>query len=188
MKDKYINFNEKRMFIFSELVKRYWNGSLKNATDLAVLADEIKFKYGFNDSEMPFIKDHIRVAMGLDPKGDDNFSDELDVIKGIKEISQPMVAKLKGPCEHCSTDACECMEVGKYETQMYIRKNESVISNHMCLDCGYSAPDCDFGAVAEKIEFIPVIDLLKNETTPVFAVVAPAIVGQFGDNVSMGML
>jgi iron only hydrogenase large subunit-like protein len=188
MESKYINFNEKRMYIFSELVKRYWNGSLKNANDLTVLADEIKSKYGFSDAEMPFIKDHIRVAMGLDPKGDDVFSDELDVIKDTKEISQPIVAKLEGPCEYCGTDECEYMEVGKYETHMYNRKNEPVISNHKCLNCGYSAPDCDFGAVADKIEFMPVIDLLKDEITPVFAVVAPAIVGQFGDAISMGKL
>ncbi|HYE09937.1 MAG TPA: [Fe-Fe] hydrogenase large subunit C-terminal domain-containing protein [Patescibacteria group bacterium] len=188
MESKYINFNEKRMYIFSELVKRYWDGSLKNANDLTVLADEIKSKYGFSDAEMPFIKDHIRVAMGLDPKGDDVFSDELDVIKDTKEISHPIVAKLEGPCEYCGTDECEYMEVGKYETHMYNRKNEPVISNHKCLNCGYSAPDCDFGAVADKIEFMPVIDLLKDEITPVFAVVAPAIVGQFGDAISMGKL
>lgn len=193
MEDRYINFNEKRMYIFSELVKRYWNGSLKSADDLSALADDIKRKYGFSDAETPFIKDHIRVAMGLDPKGDDMFTNELDIVKGFKEIDRPVVARIEGLCEHCGKDDCECgkckhSEVGKYEINMYNRKNEPVISNDKCLNCGYSAPDCDFGALADKIEFMPVIDLLKDEKTPVFAAVAPAIVGQFGDGVSMGIL
>jgi hypothetical protein len=145
---------------------------LKSADDLAALADEIKWKYGFSHTEMPFIKDHIRVAMGLNPTGDDLFSDELEIIKGSREISQPVVARIKGPCEHCGKTECkcgecECVEVSKYETQMYSRKIEPEISNDKCLNCGYSAPDCDFGAIVDKIEFMPVIDMLKDENTPV---------------------
>lgn len=193
MENRYINFNEKRMYIFSELVKRYWNGSLKTVNDLNVLASDIKQKYGFSDAEMPFIKDHIRVAMGLNPNKDDMFTNELDIVKGFKEISQPVIARIEGPCEHCGKENCECgecahTEVSKYETRMYSRNNEPLISNDKCLNCGYNAPDCDFGALADKIEFIPVIDLLKDRKTPVFAAVAPAIVGQYGKDVSMGML
>ena len=193
MENRYVNFNEKRMYIFSELVKRYWNGGLKTAHDLTVLADYIKQKYGFSDAELPFIKDHIRVAMGLDPKGDGTFTDELDIIKSFREIDRPVVARIDSPCEHCGKLDCECgkckhTEAGKYETHMYSRKSEPIISNDKCLNCGYSAPDCDFGALADKIEFIPVIDLLKDEKTPVFACAAPAIVGQFGEDVTMGML
>ena len=188
MDDRYINFNEKRMYIFSELVKRYWNGSLKSADDLNSLTDEIKVKYSFSDAEIPFIKDHIRVAMGLNPKGDEVFTDELNMVKSSKEISQPLIANIEGPCGHCGEDHCECREVGKYETPLYNRKNEPIIEHDKCLNCGYTVPDCDFGAVVDKIEFIPVIDLLKDKETPVYVTVAPAIVGQFGDNVSMGKL
>ncbi|KUO73931.1 MAG: iron hydrogenase [Clostridia bacterium BRH_c25] len=188
MEYRYTNFNEKRMYVFSELVKRYWNGGLKSVDDLDTLADEIRNKYGFSDKEIPFIKNHIRVAMGLDPKGDDAFTDELDIVKGYKEIHQPVVARIEGPCEHCSNEACECMEVGKYETRMYSRLNESATINDDCLSCGYTVPECDFGAVVDKIEFMPVIDLLKDKKTHVYAAVAPAIVGQFGESVGMGKL
>lgn len=188
MEDRYTNFNEKRMYVFSELVKRYWNGSLNSAADLAVFADEIKNKYGFSDKEIPFIKNHIRVAMGLDPKDDDAFTDELNIVKDCKEIHHPVVARINGPCEYCSKDGCECTEVGKYETRMYTRQNESPAMNDDRFNCGYSFPECNFGAVADKIEFMPVIDLLKDKKTPVYAAVAPAIVGQFGDGVSMGKL
>ena len=37
MKESYVNFNEKRMYIFSELVRRYWNGDLSRISDLEEL-------------------------------------------------------------------------------------------------------------------------------------------------------
>lgn len=188
MNDKYDNFNEKRMHIFGEIVKRYWKGKIQNLSDLDVLADEISEKYGFSDSDMPFIKDHIRIAMGLNPNGKKTFNNELDAVKDSKGISLPVVAKVDGPCERCIKEHCECMEVGKYETEMYIRNDDSIISNKEAINCGYHIPECDFGALVDKIEFMPVVNLLKDEKTPVYATVAPAIIGQFGDNVSMGKL
>ncbi len=188
MNNKYDDFNEKRMYIFGEIVKRYWNGQLQNSADLDGLADEISQKYGFIDSDMPFIKDHIRIAMGLNPNGEKFFNDELEAVKYSKGVSLPVVAKVDGPCEHCKKEHCECMEVGKYETQMYIRENDSIISNREDINCGYYIPECDFGALVDKIEFMPIVNMLKDKKTRVYATVAPAIVGQFGDNVSMGKL
>ena len=188
MEDKYIDFIVKRMYIFNELVKRYWRGNLNTAADLNELAESIKSKYNFNDTDMPFIKDHIRVAMGLDPRGGEVFTDELSFAKSSAKVEQPVVAKIEGPCEYCNKDHCECGTVGKYETQMYKRTNKPIIENNKCLSCGTCITECDFGALADKIEFLPVIDLLKDSKTPVFAAVAPAIVGQFGEDVSMGQL
>ncbi|MCQ1530775.1 [Fe-Fe] hydrogenase large subunit C-terminal domain-containing protein [Lutispora saccharofermentans] len=187
MREKYINFNEKRMYIFSELVRRYWNGDLKSAEDLDDLVRDIVDKYGFADAEIPFIKDHIRLAMGLDPKGNEAFGHELTIIKNAGEISHPIVAKLDGPCEHCEEPNCECSDICRYETSIYRRKGP-VIVNDKCLNCGHCVSSCDFGAIADKIEFMPVIDLLKDSKVPVYAAVAPAIAGQFGDDVSMGKL
>jgi iron only hydrogenase large subunit-like protein len=189
MKQQYINFDVKRMHIFGELVKRYWNGEIKNAADLETLAYEIRDEYGFKDSEMPFIKDHIRIAMGLNPKVNEVFDDELDIVRRSETISPPVIAKVEGPCEHCNEDDCKCMlEVGKYETEMYKRNKGPIIVSDKCLSCGYCVSDCDFGALADKIEFMPIIDLLKDKKTPVYATVAPAIVGQFGEKVTMGKL
>lgn len=181
MNDKYLNFDEKRMTIFSELVKKYWNGDLKNVNDLDELAEHIKTEYGFDDSDLSFIRNHIRIAMGQDPRGDEQFNNELDILKSSNRVLQPVVSKVEGPCEYCSNENCECCEIGKYETQVYKRLNETI-------SCGYGAMNCDFGALADKIEFMPMIDLLKDKDTPVYVTVAPAIVGQFGDDVSMGQL
>jgi len=196
MDKKYINFDEKRMYIFSELVKRYWNGELKTEGDLNKLVTDIKEKYGFSDSDIPFIRDHIRIAMGLDPVGDVGFSQELSQVKKMRKVNHPVIAKVEGPCEECEDAKCECIHVEKYETHVYKRGksvsdiygNGPFIDDDKCISCGECVTRCDYGALADKIEFIPLIDLLKDENTPVYAAVAPAIVGQFGDNVCMGKL
>jgi len=196
MDEKYINFDEKRMFIFSELVKRYWNGELKTENDLNKLVVDIKEKYGFGDSQIPFIRNHIRIAMGLDPKGNTEFNQELNQVKQLKKVQRPVIVKVEGPCEQCEEAKCECVHIEKYETHMYKReKSDSrnfykgpFIEKEKCISCGECVTRCDFGALADKIEFIPLVDLLKNKEVPVYATVAPAIVVQFGEKVSMGKL
>jgi len=193
MEDKYINFNEKRMHIFSELVKRYWNGRLNYISDLDELTNEIKTKYGFHETEIPFIKDHIRVAMGLDPNGNQRFEDEMDMIRKSREIHKPIVSRIKGPCEYCDSHQCRCDTLGKYESPLYHRQGADEDGSDEsrspdCVECDFCADHCDFGALAEKVEFLPVIELLRQKDTPVYAVVAPAIVGQFGEQVTMGKL
>lgn len=185
--EQYKGFNEKRMFIFQELTRAFWNRRVEDVSDLEDLANDIKIKYGFEDGDLPFIRDHMRVAMGLDPKGDIAFKDELNNLKSNK-ITHPIVTNIDGPCESCDEHNDRCAVECKYEDPIYRRNNKPLIKNNKCLSCGYCVSDCDFGAIADKIEFIPVIDLLKNKDKPVYATIAPAAVGQFGDKVSMGQL
>jgi len=185
MEERYTDFTAKRMLIFNELVKRYWKGQLKTPEDLESLAQEIRSQLGFNETEMPFIKDHIRIAMGLDPKEGTTFDDALEFVKKSSKVTSPVIASIEGPCKYCEKESCVCP---KYETQMYRRSDEPIIENNKCLSCGECVASCDFGALADKIEFLPVINLLKDSSVPVFAAAAPAIAGQFGENVSMGQL
>jgi len=197
MKESFVNFNEKRMYIFSELVKRYWNGNLNRIKDLEELAHEIRDKYGFNEEDLPFIKNHIRLAMGLDVSKNLFFESELDMVKRSREIQRPIVSRIEGPCEYCGGENCRCDTLGKYESPLYLRQNYQTGTEEEgsgeeededCIECGFCVPNCDFGALAEKIEFLPVIELLRDGGEPVYAVVAPAIAGQFGENVTMGKL
>ncbi len=187
MASRFENFQEKRMVIFGELVKRYWNGKLNDSSDLNSLADEIREKHGFLEEDMPFVKDHIRVAMGLDPRTGEDFHDEIDLVRNSREIHLPVIAKIEGPCEFCDHEK-KCRDSCKYEAHLYSRTTGPVIVDGKCLTCGNCVTSCDFGALADKIEFIPVIDLLKDATSPVYAAVAPAIAGQLGEDVTMGQL
>lgn len=186
MNSRFSGFQEKRMKIFGELVRLYWNGQLNSVDDIIRLAEDIKDKYSFEERDMPFIKDHIRIAMGQDPRGDQDFTDELDIVRRSDAIAEPIIAKIEGACEFCDND--NCSKSCKYEAQVYRRSDGPVISGDKCLCCGQCVVSCDFGALADKIEFLPLINLLKNKDTKVFAAVAPAIAGQFGDNTTLGQL
>ncbi|HEY8350534.1 MAG TPA: [Fe-Fe] hydrogenase large subunit C-terminal domain-containing protein [Clostridia bacterium] len=183
---RFAGFQEKRMKIFGELVKMYWNGQLNDTNDLNRLTAHIRDKFGFDEQDIPFIKDHIRIAMGLDPRQGQPYSDELDLVKKSRVISEPIIAKIEGVCEFCDNENCN--GICKHEAFIYRRNEGSVIDNNKCLSCGQCVTNCDFGALADKIEFIPLIDMLKDENTTVFAAVAPAIAGQFGENVTLGQL
>jgi iron only hydrogenase large subunit-like protein len=189
MEDRFNNFQNKRLEIFKELIKRKWENPITNE-DLEKIARQIIDKYGFKEDEITFIKDHIRVAMGLNPNNNKSFTDELDYLKKHPQIESPILTKIDGVCEECGVrfEDCDCYDACKYEAQMYIRSTGPIIVEDKCLSCGRCTVQCTFGALADKIEFIPLIDFLKQDKVPVYAAVAPAIVGQFGDDISMGQL
>lgn len=187
MLEKYRIFYKNRMKIFRELIKGFWNESIKDDLDLESLALSIKHKYNFDHKDMPYIRNHMRVAMGLNPKSNTEFNNELNDMKSNK-IAPPVVTNIEGPCEVCAEENGKCIVECKYENPVYRRNNKPLIVNNKCLSCGYCVSECDFGAIADKIEFIPLIDMLKDKSTDIYVTVAPAIVGQFGNEVNMGQL
>ena len=73
------------------------------------------------------------------------------------------------PCEEsCPVDAITKDETGK-----------ETIDYNKCIYCGKCSRACPFGAIMEKSQIIDVIKFLKKER-PVIAMIAPAIVSQFG--------
>jgi ferredoxin hydrogenase large subunit len=80
------------------------------------------------------------------------------------------------PCRR----ACPVNAIGRDE---YSR---TVIDYDRCISCGACLRACPFGAIIDRSQIVPIIDLLKSET-PVTAVFAPAIEGQFG-KATIGMI
>ncbi|RKD31929.1 [Fe-Fe] hydrogenase large subunit C-terminal domain-containing protein [Thermohalobacter berrensis] len=189
MDERFNDFQAKRMEIFRELVKKRWKGQLKNE-DLEGLVNKMKDKYNYNEGDIPFVKNHIRLAMGLNPRRDTEFSDELKEVRDLNCVKGPVVTKIDGVCHYCGEkfEESDCYGSCKYEAQVYKRSRGPVIVNNKCLSCGKCVTSCSFGAIADKIEFMPLVDFLKDKDTVVFASVAPSIVGQFGDNITMGQL
>ena len=186
---RYENFEDKRMEIFRHLIKKRWNDSL-TTEDLNNIALEIMDKYNFKEEELSIIKDHIRVALGQETNNRNNFNGEIKNIYEENPIGSPILTKIEGICQRCeqNEEDCECIDTCKYEAQMYVKSTGPVIDDDKCLTCGRCTVDCNYGALADKIEFIPIINYLQDDSKPVFAAVAPSIVGQFGKNISMGQL
>lgn len=92
----------------------------------------------------------------------------------------------KGACGSGERDNCEasCM----FNAIVRDMEGNVVIKQSNCLGCGKCVEVCRDFSLVDKKEFVPVIDLLKDRKTPVFAIVAPAFIGQFGPGVTPGKM
>ncbi|AYD39485.1 4Fe-4S dicluster domain-containing protein [Clostridium fermenticellae] len=85
------------------------------------------------------------------------------------------IAEVMRPCKKaCPTGA---LEINPENRKAIIKKDE-------CINCGACMAACPFGAISDKSFIIQVAKELINNKK-VYAVVAPAITGQFGNKVSV---
>ena len=85
-----------------------------------------------------------------------------------------VIVHLKRPCKSsCPVDAITYDEHGI-----------SVIDDEKCIKCGQCIHKCPFGAIGSKTYIVDVINAIKSDR-PVYALVAPAIEGQFENGITM---
>ena len=87
------------------------------------------------------------------------------------------IADLQRPCKK----ACPVDAIGVDEN-MHVK-----IDDEKCIRCGACIAGCPFGAVSDSSRMVEVIDFLKGDK-PVYAMVAPAGIGQFGKDITMESL
>jgi [FeFe] hydrogenase (group B1/B3) len=83
------------------------------------------------------------------------------------------IAKKVRPC----SAACGIRAIG---TDEYGRAK---IDDDKCVKCGQCMASCPFGAIADKSQIFQLIQAIKQG--PVIAELAPAVIGQFGDDVRL---
>jgi iron only hydrogenase large subunit-like protein len=76
------------------------------------------------------------------------------------------------PCE----DACPVNAITKDEN------GKEQIDVEKCISCGKCLQSCPFGAISYNSQMIDVLNALSNPAKKVVAMVAPAILGQFGND------
>ncbi len=80
------------------------------------------------------------------------------------------IVKMERPCaKACGMGAIKSDQYGRAE-----------INQDRCVSCGMCLVSCPFGAIADKGQIFQTILAIKSGT-PVYAAVAPAFAGQFGD-------
>lgn len=133
------------------------------------------------------VANQIRIAMGLDPHDDDVVLHEHDKEALMGMANEPVVVANPAACANCTGDR-QCETSCSQNAISHDATGRLVIDYERCLGEGDCVAACSFGALSEKSQFVPLIELLRQKTHPVFASIAPAFAGQFGPDVTPGKL
>lgn len=83
------------------------------------------------------------------------------------------ILEITRPCEQaCAVGAIKADEQGTAQ-----------IDDDKCVSCGACIDACPFGSISDHTHILQVIHMLQQKEHPVYALVAPAFVGQFGPKV-----
>lgn len=168
--------------LFKELVKAYYNDNFDEKINFIIN------EHNFDNKEA---MDVISSLCGVTVDKDDNYIYNLKKAITNYEVNRKVVERVRDCSEHCSTD-----DDGKSPCQLSCPFNAILsdpikgtkhIEENLCMDCGLCVEACENGKFLDKVEFMPIVDLLKNNKK-VIAAVAPAIAGQFGKDISLEQL
>ena len=166
--------------LFKKLVKAHYEGNLK--TEVASLLSNPEV----NTNKLAKV---INSLCGVEVKFDDNYINNLT--KAIEKYSptQRVVFKMEDCIDDCKNpDDCICQQACPLGAILSDSKSKKIyINDELCLDCGMCIDSCPEGTILDNSEFIPLINLIKGDA-PVIVSVAPAIVGQFGEGVTIHKL
>ncbi len=84
------------------------------------------------------------------------------------------IIKVPVPCE----DSCPVGAISKDAA------GKEHIDNDKCISCGKCLRSCPFGAIIEPYQIIDVLKLIKDSGKKAAAMLAPAVVGQFGGTIN----
>lgn len=173
--------NKKYQNILNELISSYYDNTFDDKVN-NLLSSE---KYSKDE-----IKNIISSLCGVSVKEDGDYIYNLKKAITNYSVNNKLVEKIS-KCSSCSTQEngkTACQNSCPFDAILTdpISKNTYIDSN-LCTDCGICVNACDCGSYLDKIELIPLLDLFKSNKK-VIATVAPAIIGQFGDDVTMDKL
>lgn len=120
---------------------------------------------------------------------DENFVSNLKAAVSGYKADRRVVTKISScPSDCCKEGDSPCMRSCPFDAIILDKeKNNTLIDESKCTDCGFCVDACPSGALVDKVEFLPLFEIMKSGA-PVIAAVAPAISGQFGDSVTIGKL
>lgn len=178
--------NEKYHSLYKRLVKAYYNNHF-----------EEEFQKVLNDfGDKKEAKQILATLCGIEEiKNEEEQDDHLFALAIIGAITRNQVReKIVKKVGICKED-CETVD-GKGKCQRVcpfgaILKNDKgtdkFIQEDLCLSCGRCVDVCNHAHYMDVPQAIPLLEILKNHEK-VVAIVAPAIAGQFGKDVTLDQL
>lgn len=171
--------------ILYQVAKAAWNGNLFEQREniCRMVCEEFHDKVTRQQ-----VANQIRIAMGLNPVNDDTIISEHDEEALMGVNNDPVMVVNSAACHFCDTKNKNCENACPLGAISHDEQGKVFIDHNKCLGEGDCIKACSFGALAEKSQFVPLINLLQQHTHPVYASIAPAFSGQFGTKVTAGKL
>ncbi|MEG0295876.1 MAG: [Fe-Fe] hydrogenase large subunit C-terminal domain-containing protein [Clostridium sp.] len=174
--------NNKHVEIFNLLVKAYYDGDFDTTLTRVM---------GTHEQSPQDTYEIITTLCGVSIPYDNDYIKNLKKAITHYTVNQRIVRKLESCSENCLRDndgQSTCQKACPFDAIIY---NEDQGMTHIdynkCTHCGFCVDACKHGKILDKIEFLPILDLINNKKT-VVAAVAPAISGQFGSDVTMDQI
>lgn len=99
----------------------------------------------------------------------------------------PVIHLRKDDCA-CSNESTPCEVACLFSAIERNEKGQIRISPEACLGCARCLESCQSGHLVDRKDFIPLFEELSTRKHPVYAMIAPAFVGQFSSEVTPGKL
>ncbi len=93
-----------------------------------------------------------------------------------------------GSCDCDGEDEPDCMASCIFRALTKDESGKVIIDRDLCVGCAACIDSCKAGKLTESRDILPVLDALRHTRGPVYAMIAPAFIGQFSPAVTPGML
>ena len=171
--------------ILFQVAQAAWEGKLlERREEICRLVHE-EFK---DNTTRRHVANQIRIAMGLEPHQADHVLNDDDELALMGIGCEPVVVSNPAACQSCPPDDRHCRQVCPVAAISHDDFGVVQIDYKKCIGEGHCIEACSFGALAQKSQFVPLIELLRQNTHPIYASIAPAFAGQFGPVVTPGKL
>ncbi|WP_055070128.1 [Fe-Fe] hydrogenase large subunit C-terminal domain-containing protein [Clostridium massiliamazoniense] len=174
--------NSKYEDLFESLIKAYYDGTFDETVFTLMTAHEVSPQETFKI---------ITSLCGVTVEFDNDYLRNLKKAITYYVVNKRLIEKLQCIDSNCVKDIDNkfpCEKACPFNALTVDNENFiASINEELCLNCGFCTDACTKGKLIDKVELLPILDLIKNNKV-VIAIVAPAIIGQFGDNVSMDHL
>jgi ferredoxin hydrogenase len=168
--------------IFEQLVKSYYDGDFDSTIQHII---ETQFE------DPKEAKQVIANLCGVEVEENEHqFIYNLKKAITNNRVNKNIMTKIKNCDGSCTKDggSPKCISACPFDAILVDPINsDKYIDYDACLFCGECIKACESGRFIDSIDFMPIAELLKSGTK-VIAAVAPAISGQFGENVTLDML
>ncbi len=88
----------------------------------------------------------------------------------------------------CSDEDCDCISACAYGAMSKNKDGEIVIDKDACKSCGACLDACECSCLTDAKQTLPILKEINSHEHPVFAMIAPAFIGQFSRKVTPGKL